>query len=137
MTKILLDTNFILLPFTLKVDIFTELKRIIDNPEIIILDLIVLELEKIARLDKGSDGRAAKATLSYLEKMPLKVKKTVKHLKTANSLSKISSVDDKIVEFAAKNGYLVATQDKLLKEKLKNRDIKIITLRQKKHLIII
>jgi len=137
MTKILLDTNFILIPFTLKVDIFSELKRIADNPEILLLDLSILELKKLANLSKGRDSLAAKATLSYIEKMPLKVEKTVKHLNAANSLSKIGSVDDKIVEFAANNGYWVATQDKLLKEKLKNRDIKIITLRQKKHLIII
>ena len=137
MANILLDTNFLVIPFTLKVDIFSEINRIADNPKIYVLDLSVLELEKIAETSKGKDSRAAKAALSYLDKMPITIKKTVKHLNKAQSLNKIGSVDDKIVEFAHKNNYWVATQDKLLKEKLKNKDIKIITLRQKTHLIII
>ena len=135
MEKILLDTNFLIIPFSFKVDIFTELKRIIGHPELYILEDNVHELEKIIKFQKGKDKEYAKMALFYLKKAPITIIKTVKHLNEYPKLSKICSVDDKIVYVAEKGHYLVATQDKLLKEKLKNKDIEIITLRQKKYLI--
>ena len=135
MEKVLIDTNFLIIPFSFKVDIFSELQRVLSNPELFILEESVKELEKIIKFQKGRNKEHAKMTLFYLKKAPITILKTVKHLKEYPTLSKICSVDDKILYIAEKGGYLVATQDKLLKEKLKNKDIGIITLRQKKYLV--
>jgi rRNA-processing protein FCF1 len=45
-------------------------------------------------------------------------------------------VDELIVDFAIKGDYMVATQDKEIKAKLKKHNKESITLRQKKYLII-
>ena len=135
MDKVIIDTNFLMLPFSFKVDIFTEFQRILDKPKLFFLEESIIELEKINQVQKGKDKEYSKMALFYLKKAPITILKTVKHLKEYPTLSKIRSVDDKIVYIAEKGGYLVATQDKLLKEKLKKKDISIITLRQKKYLI--
>lgn len=44
-------------------------------------------------------------------------------------------VDDLIIETAKNNKYAVATQDKLLKQRLKKEGIEVVTLRQKKYLL--
>ncbi|MCK5847744.1 MAG: hypothetical protein KAH01_00935, partial [Caldisericia bacterium] len=38
MEKVLIDTNFLIIPFSFKVDIFSELQRVLSNPELFILE---------------------------------------------------------------------------------------------------
>ena len=128
MTKIIIDTNFLLIPSQFGVDIFTELKRITpDKCELFIVDKTVYELEKIIKEQTGKNKAAAKLGLELLKK------KTLKTLKTENNLNV-----DKLIENLTKQGeYLVATQDKELKKILKATGTKLVVLRQKKHLKII
>ena len=50
MKQVVLDTNFLLIPYTLKVDIFSEIKEIMDLPyEICLLDESLNELNKILK----------------------------------------------------------------------------------------
>ncbi len=125
--KILLDTNFLLVPYQFKVDIFSEIDRIIiAKYEIIVLDKTMEELEKIVKNQKGSDREAAKFALKLIEnKKPIMIK-TKSDKKT----------DDIILDHAIKEDYLVATQDKDLKRKLINHGIEVIVLRKKKFLTI-
>ena len=93
-------------------------------------------MKNIIKTQKGKHSSAAKLALSLLKKYPIKTIKTEKHINRTKPLSKIPYVDDIILDFAVKGDYIVATQDKELKEKLKKQGIKTINLRQKKYLII-
>ena len=106
MSKILLDTSFLITAAKNKIDYVEELK----GYQLYALDKVITELEK---LKKG------KLALIILKKKKIKILKT-------NSKK---SVDDLLVE---KKPYAVATQDKELKKRLKNR--KIFTIRQKKYI---
>lgn len=126
MRKILLDTNFLLIPLQFKVDIFSEFERICNfNYKIYILDKTLEELNKIIETQKGKNKDAGKFALKLVKLKKLNIIKTTKNIHT----------DTLIVE-TAKNEYIVATQDKLLKKRLKSEKIPIITLRQKKYLIL-
>ena len=123
--KIVLDTNFLLIPAQFGVDIFAEIERICQFPyKLCIVDKTAQELENILKKQRGKQKEAAKLALSLLK------------AKNINTLpSAMSSVDDAIVALANKQT-IVATQDILLKRRLRDIVGGIITLRQKKYLII-
>jgi len=130
MKKIYLDTNFLLIPAQFNVDIYEEIKNICDfQYELIVLEGSLYELNKIIREQKGANIQAAKLGLSILE---AKIKEKSLYIIT---FSKDSIVDDKLVELTDKETY-VATQDKELKRRIKDKGGKIITLRNKKILVI-
>jgi len=124
MQKILLDTNFLLIPAQFNVDIFTEIDRImLTNYKIYILDKTIDELEKLTKDPKQKlrDRNAAKLGLQLIKAKKINIIKTNEDL----------LVDDLIVKL--QKDYIIATQDMILKKRLKT---KTIVLRQKKHLII-
>jgi len=105
--KTILDTDFLINVIKYKIDI-SEIK----NPSII--DKTLDEIKKTT-----SNGRA---TLKLIELKKIKIIKT----------NKDKIVDDLILEKATKED-IVATQDKKLKRKLKEKQIKVVTVRQKKY----
>lgn len=122
MYKVVLDSNFLLLPFQFKVDIFEELKRIMDAKyEIYVTDGVIMELEKMSNA-RGTKGRLAREAL-----------------KIAVSLNKISAgisdVDDELFGLASKE-VLICTNDKALKERIRKKRAPVIYLKQKKYLAI-
>ncbi|MBD3164514.1 hypothetical protein GF323_04890 [Candidatus Woesearchaeota archaeon] len=126
MQKIILDTNFLLIPYTLKVDIFVEIDRIIqDRYEICIIDRTIAELDNIIEKQKGKEKQAAKFAKELIRK------KKIREIKTEESNQ---SVDEEILNLSEKEEIIVATQDKELKEKLKESGARVIILRQKSHL---
>ena len=111
MKRIVLDTDFILEALKNRIDVKVELARIMDyNYEICVLDRTIDEL-------KGKKGE--KLARTFIES--LKIIET----------SRDKRVDELLFGL---NDIIVATQDRGLKEKLKNRDIAVITIRQKKFL---
>ncbi len=135
MKKIILDTNFAMIPATLGVDIFTKIKEKISEPyEIYVIDKTIDELEKIIREQKGKHKEAAKLTLKLLKDRTLSELDTKSLNITGNSKDLI--VDDIIVEISDKNT-IVATQDKDLKKRLREKNIKTLILRNKKKVEII
>ena len=135
MQKILLDTNFLLIPAAFNVDIFSELNRLFPRNKLFILDLSIGELKNIELKQKGKYKQEARLGLQMIKKYKISTIKTEKHINASKSTSTIP-VDNLIVDFALTGGYLVATQDKEIKVKLKKQNKKSITLRQKKYLII-
>jgi rRNA-processing protein FCF1 len=126
MKKIIIDTNFLMAVSQFKVDIFSEIRRIAEfKYELCIIDKTVDELESIIEKQSGKQKRAAKLALSII-----KLKK-IKKIKT-----KEGNVDELIVKNSDKNT-IVATQDMKLKKILKEREIPLIVLRQKKYLVIV
>lgn len=126
--KVILDTNFLLIPGQFNVNIFTEIERIMDVPyKLCIIDRTIEELNKITVLGKQRDARAAKLAIALVGSH---IKQ--KNLKTITS-SKNKSVDDSIVDNSNKKVY-IATQDKELKQRVKKKNAPVITLKQKKYL---
>ncbi len=112
--KILLDTNFLMLPAQRKVDIYAKLQR----NELITTKQCIKELQKIAK-GKGKPAMHAKIALEMAENL----------VKTVRSEG---SPDDAILDYAVENNCVVATNDRKLIESLKRHNIKIIRLRQGK-----
>jgi len=123
MKRIILDTNFLLIPAQFNIDIFSEIKRIADFPyQLCVLDKTIDELKKIQKEQRGKHKRAAKLGLDLIKK------KKVKIIKTTSK----KSVDDLLVQYS-KKGAIIATQDLGLKHRLKKP---YIILRQKKYLAL-
>lgn len=128
MRKILLDTNFLLIPYQFKVDIFTQIDKIVvPKYKLFVLDKTIEELKKIVELQKGKNKDAAKIALKLIAIKGIGVIKT----------KSIGRTDDAILDTASKEGFIVATQDKDLKRRLINHSISLIVLRQKKILAIV
>ena len=127
MEKIILDTNFLLIPYQFKLDIFKEIDRILHfDYSLFILDKTLDELNNIVEKQKGKDKDAAKFALKLLEAK--KIKKI---------MSNAENADDSIVDVASQEKVIVATQDKVLKQRLEEAGIPIIIMRQKKKLELI
>jgi len=86
-----------------------------------VLDVSLKELEKVSKTGKMRDRTAARIGLELVKKA--KVVKT----------ESIKNVDTLLLEAAVKHNFVVATQDRELKNRLKEVDIHVLTLRQKKY----
>jgi len=127
MKKILLDTNFLLIPIEFGVDIFSEIDRICNfNYKLHILDKTIDELNNIIEKQKGKNKGSAKFALKLVKLKKINIIKTKEKLTT----------DELIIKKANKKEFIVATQDKFLKKQLKLKNIPLIILRQKKTLIL-
>lgn len=118
MKKVLLDTNFLLVPFQFGVDIFSEVDRLVDEKtEFYTLDLCINELKEIAH-------KKVKGVLSLLK---LKKVKIIKEKMDIN-------VDETIVKVAKRTNSIVCTQDAVLRSKCKEESVNTIMMREKSHL---
>ena len=130
MKKIFIDTNFLLLPAQYGVDIFEEINKICHFQfELYVLKESIEELENIIRDQRGKYKDRAKIGLAIIEH---KLKQKSLNIIT---FSKESNVDDILVSIADNNNY-IATQDKGLKRRVKDKGSKVIILRAKKYLEI-
>ena len=127
--RIILDTNFLLIPAQFGLDIFTELDKTLDySYSLFIMDKSLEELKEASKHQKGALKEAVKVTLSLIKSMKDNNKLNIIPAKT-------SYIDREILETADKET-LVATQDLELRKKLHEKGIKTIVMRQRKHLVI-
>ena len=119
--KVVLDSNFVLVPVQFKVDVFEEIPRLVDEK----IEYVVLSpcLDEI-RAFRSKERRAAGAVMALLSK---------KGFETVKASGK---PDDAIVEYASKlgGGAVVCTNDGELRARLKGKKVKTIFLRKKSHL---
>ncbi len=116
MHKILLDTDFLLNSLKFKIDIISELRRLLDYKiNVNILDKTLDEIKK---------KNQVRLVLKFIKNKNISVIKT-------NSNKR---VDDLLLDYG-NAGFIIATLDKMLKKILKEKNIKIITIRQKKYLV--
>lgn len=119
--RVVLDTNFMLIPFQFGVDIKAELDRILDfSYRLYTLDGVLKELEVLSK-EKSQSGRAARASLGIAKDLP--------------TIAANGDVDDALLRLAS-NDTITCTNDKILKEKIKRKGAPVIYLRQKKYLMI-
>jgi len=121
--KIVMDTNFLLIPGQLGVDIYTEMKERLDFPyELFIIKSTLDELDEISTKVKEKDRVAINIAKSLLKT------KTINIIDYAGDLS----VDDALVRLS-EEGYIIATQDKKLRSRIKGKKI---VLRQRKYIMV-
>lgn len=122
--KIVLDTNFLMTPFSLEIDVISELNRIINQKyEIIIPRGVINELKGLSKNPNLKISKAAKLALEIAQRYK------IVDLKTENG-----DMDELIVKFSKKEYCAVATNDQNLRRKLKSEGIPTIYVRQKSHL---
>ncbi|MBW3011682.1 nucleotide-binding protein [Candidatus Woesearchaeota archaeon] len=120
--KVILDTNFLLMPESIGVDIFTKIREFDPFAELFVVDATIGELKKL--MERRKYGKAAKIGLQLVEQQKIKIIKTEKNKNT----------DLIIAEKAQKGKYAVATQDKELKRLLKKNNVPVLALRQKNYI---
>ena len=125
--KVILDSNVLFAPLQFKIDIFEELKTLLNmNFEPVVLSPIKRELEVIAREGSPKMRKLASYALKLAEKCVFfEVKGKISY-----------SPDDVIIEMAKKWKCPVFTNDRELKKKLRNIRVPVIYVRQKSRLEI-
>lgn len=122
---IVLDTNFFFLPFYEHFDVVLELKKEYPKADIVILEDVVMEVEKL----KQKNVKWAGLAKSYINKRNIRV---VKY-----DISE-KDVDKKILKYAKEHNAFIGTIDKDLKKKAYSKNIKIISfLKSKKRLKLV
>jgi rRNA-processing protein FCF1 len=115
-----------MIPSQFKVDIFTEIKRLVDEPyELCVYQGVIDELFKLAKL-KNKDSTHAKTALLLIKQKNLK--------SLPNSINE-TYADNLILEGVTSKD-VVCTQDQALKRLLRHqhKGIRLITLKSKKYL---
>jgi len=126
MAKLIIDTNFLMIPVQFKVDIFEEFRRIMETPfTLYIIDKTIDEISKLKQ--KSKTKSAASVALLSIRKYNLRIIPTSDPEKDVDSL---------ILEKAKKCDF-VATQDIALRVRLKKAGVHIITLRKKSFLALV
>ena len=116
MIKVILDTNALMMPFEININLERELDRLLGAYEILVPSSIVDELKKLSEKDK-----AASSALTLAERY--------------NIINTSKKGDFSIVHLAKELKAVVVTNDKILRKILRNEGIQLIFLRGKDHLI--
>jgi rRNA-processing protein FCF1 len=125
--KVILDSNALFVPLQFKIDIFNDLKRLLNrNFELILLSPVKRELEALA--EKGSPKMRKNASYA------LKLAEKCKYVEVDDSASTL--IDDIIVKIAKEGGFPVFTNDRQLKKRLRDISVPVIYVRQKSRLEI-
>jgi rRNA-processing protein FCF1 len=125
--QVILDSNALFVPLQFKIDVFSELERLLNrNFELILLSPVKRELKALA--EKGSPKMRKNAYYA------LKIAERCKYVEVEDLASALT--DDVIVKIAKEWGSPVFTNDKQLRKKLRDISVPVIYVRQKSHLEI-
>ena len=123
--KIIFDSNFLLIQPQFRININEELEKILNRKiKGIIISPIYEELQRLSKRKKIKERKNALMTLQFIKNFDI-----IKVERLQNE-----TVDDLIIRLAKKWNCPVATNDKELRRKLRNRSIAVIYLRQKSRL---
>ena len=123
MKKLVIDTNFLMIPYRFRVDIFSEFNRICSfNYRLFVFEQTIGELKKIIATQSGKDKKAAEFGLKLIK------------LKNIGIIpSKERDADSAMLSSMDKDE-IIATQDAVLRKRLIEKGASVIWLRQKKYL---
>ena len=125
--KVILDSNALLVPLQFKIDVFSDLERLLNRSfEVILLSSVKRELEALAR--KGSPKMRKNASYA------LKLAKKCRYVEVDFPASELT--DDVIVKLAEEWKSPVFTNDRKLKQRLRDISVPVIYVRQKSRLEI-
>ena len=112
-----------MMPAQFQIDIFDELRNLLGGFEPIVLTSVIRELEGLTRA-KGRNGVAARLGLALGERCTV-----------ADSGKEVTgTVDDQVIDYAVKNGCIVVTNDRRVRDALFERGIGVISMRKQKKL---
>ncbi len=122
--KVVLDSNFLFLHLTHRLDIFAEAEKLLPGrAQFIVIRPIREEVERLSRRSSQL-GRKAKFALRLLEKC-----------KQVNAeIDPSRTVDDALISYAKKHKVVVATADTELRKKLRDINVPVIYLRSRSRL---
>jgi len=124
-SKILFDTNFLMIPLRFGVDIFEEAERVLNQqPEYYVTKSV---LGEIAQLKQGAAPSFAKE-LSFAEKLAERC--GVLDFEVEDG----ETVDESILRTAREKRFIVGTTDSELRKKLREAGVKVLVLRQRRYL---
>ncbi len=124
--KVLLDTNMLML-IGKGIDVFDQISEIlVTKPEFYIVKQVINELNKI----KEKGGIKERKTVELVLRL---IKEKCKIINI--DVKEYASVDDLILELASEEGYIVATNDRELRKKLRKKGVPQIYLREEKYLL--
>lgn len=126
MKKVILDTNFLMIPLQFRVDIFSELNRICHfNYKLLVYGQTIDELKNVMQKQSGKNKKVAQFALKLIK---------LKNIEIIESEQR--DVDSLILENLDKDT-IVATQDIMLKKEVLEKGSLVVILRKKKHLQLI
>ena len=124
-TKVLCDTNFLLIPIRFGVDILAETSEAVnDIVEFYVSSKVVEEIKLLIS--------NAKPGLEKELRFALNMANRFKIIEDDSSLS----VDDSLIQLAEKNNMILGTVDKELRKKAKKSGVKVVFLRQGRRLLL-
>lgn len=123
--RVLLDTNALLMPAQFGIDLYGELLALLGDYEPIVLEEVVGELSGLAR-GHGRDAAAARVGLAM-----------ARRLTVLPSGSSADHVDDRVIEYARREGCVVVTNDRELRNALLREGIDVISMRRERTLELI
>lgn len=123
--KVLLDANALMMPAQFGVDIYEELSLLFGDYEAITLEDVVGELAGLTR-GRGRDAMAARVGLAMAERSRVLPSGSVRR-----------SVDERVAEFAEREGCVVVTNDRHLRNTLLDQGIDVVSMRKQKKLELI
>jgi rRNA-processing protein FCF1 len=125
--KIIVDSNALFVPLQFKIDIFTELQRVLNrNVQLILLSPVKRELETLTQKKSPKVQKEAAFALTLAEKCS--------YVKVSEKTNE--PTDEAILRIAKKWKAPVFTNDKLLKRKLRDISMPVIYVREKSRLEI-
>jgi len=120
--RVLLDTNALLMPAQFGVDLYDELLALFGGFEPITLEEVVGELSGLAR-GRGRDAAAARVGLALVRRSTV-----------VPSGSTAGSVDNRVIEYARREGCTVVTNDRELRNALLREGVDVVSMRRQKTL---
>jgi len=125
--KVILDSNALFTPLQFKIDIFEELKTLLNRRfEPVLLSPVRQELERLSKESSPQMRKNAAFALKLVEKCKVVV---IDETGTDN-------VDDAITKVASRGRCAVFTNDRQLRKKLRDINVPVIYVRQKSRLTI-
>ena len=124
--KVILDSNFLMIPFQFNLDIFQEIEYLLQKKvDFVVPSAVKNELTVIS--SRGGEG-APEASLALQLASRCRVVEV--------NLDQGETVDDAIVKASRKLGAVVATTDIELKKRLRDINVPVVYLREKSKLEI-
>lgn len=124
--KVILDSNFLMIPFQFNLDIFQEIEYLLQKKvDFVVPSSVKNELTIIS--SRGGEG-APEASLALQLASRCRVVEV--------NLDQGETVDDAIVKASRKLGAVVATTDIELKKRLRDINVPVVYLREKSKLEI-
>ena len=113
---LVLDSNGLLMPFQFRVNIDSEIRRLLGDVRVLVPRSVLGELE-------GMDTKEAKAALALAAKY--------------ESADTDLSGDDAVIDVAERHSAAVLTNDRELIGRLKKRSIPVLRLRSQRFLVLV